>query len=114
MDQKEAFKAFVKQHPSLVNYVNNDNMTWQKFYEMYSLYGSDNEVWDTYLDKNENVTKTVGMTDIITWFKNIDLDALEENINNIRRVVGVLQDLGQKNTETNTYNPRPIYKHFED
>lgn len=110
---KEDFKTFVKEHPVLVKYVNNNTMTWQKFYEMFSLYGSDNSVWDTYLN-NSTPTKVVGIADIIAWFKNIDLDALEENINNVKRVVGVLQDLGTKDNDSTAYNPRPIYKHFED
>ena len=113
MDQKEAFKDFVQNHPTLVNYVNNDKMTWQKFYEMFNLYGSNNEVWEPYFNR-ETVTKTIGLADIIAWFKNIDLDAFQENINNVGRVVSVLQDLGNKNTDTIAYNPRPIYKHFED
>lgn len=110
---KEDFKSFVKEHPVLVKYVNDNTMTWQKFYEMFNLYGSGSSVWDTYLNE-KTTTKVVGITDIITWFKNIDLDNLEENINNIKRVVSVLQDLGNKDTNSSTYNPRPIYKHFED
>ena len=111
MDKINNFKEFVKENPILTTYVNNNTMTWQKFYEMYDLYGTDNEVWKTYLEKN--TIKTIGLADIIAWIKNIDIDALEENINNVQRVVGVLQDLGTKNTSS-TYNPRPIYKHFED
>ena len=112
MEQKEAFKMFVKDHPSLVKYVNDNTMTWQKFYEMFNLYGSESNVWDTYLNE-KTATKIIGVADIITWFKNIDLDALQENINNVKRVVGVLQDLGSKD-DSKTYNPRPLYKHFED
>ena len=106
---KEEFKSFVKEHPVLVKYVNNNTMTWQKFYEMYNLYGKDDSVWNSYFNET---TKTIGLADIIAWFKNINLDTLEENINSVKRVVGVLQDLGTK--DTTTYNPRPIYKHFED
>ena len=43
VSKKEEFKIFVTTHPELVDYVNNDNMSWQKFYDMYALYGKDNE-----------------------------------------------------------------------
>ena len=43
--KKEEFKEFVKKNPKLITYVNNNEMTWQKFYEMYDLYGESNEVW---------------------------------------------------------------------
>ena len=36
--QKEAFKAFVRRNPQLVNFVQNKKMTWQQFYEIYDLY----------------------------------------------------------------------------
>lgn len=117
MDKITEFKEFVRSNPSLVKYVNNNEMNWQKFYEMYDIYGGQNEVWNKYLNKTETVetvAKTVGIADVLGWFKNIDLDSFQSNINNIQRVVGVLQDLGSKDTKTAEYKPRPIYKHFED
>ena len=44
MANKEEFKNFVRKNPTLVNYVNNNEMTWQKFYEMYDMYGESNDV----------------------------------------------------------------------
>lgn len=41
---KEEFKSFVRKNPSLIKYVNNNSMTWQKFYEMYDMYGESNDV----------------------------------------------------------------------
>ena len=51
---KEEFKNFVNNHKELIKYVNEDKMTWQKFYDMYVLYGKDNDVWDEYLKKDKN------------------------------------------------------------
>ena len=33
------FKVFVQAHPTLVESVKKGDMTWQKFYELYDLYG---------------------------------------------------------------------------
>lgn len=108
MDKIQEFKEFVKNNPNLVNYVKNDSMTWQKFYELYDLYGEDHEIWNNYKEE-----KIVGLADIIGWIKNVDLDSLKEGIGNISRVISVLQDIGGKNS-TSEYVPRPMYKHFED
>lgn len=124
--KKEEFKKFVKNNPSLIKYVKNDEMTWQKFYEMYDLYGEDNNVWDKYLKVEEQKEKAVektgiaGLTlsEVVNWFKNVNLDSLQENIGNVQRVLGVVQDFSKKDTTKTspkeTYKPRPLYKHFED
>ena len=97
-----------------------DKMTWQKFYEMYDLYGSEHEVWNDYLTTKKEVTKAATVasaTDFLSWFKSVDLDSLQEGINSVSRVIGVLQDFGTKDTTSSNkveYKPRPLYKHFED
>ena len=111
MSGKENFKLFVKKNPSLSKFVNNNEMTWQKFYEMYDLYGEESSVWDNYLKQ----TTSVASFDILNWIKNIDVDTVQENINSVKRVIGVLQDLGvSKGENKDVYKPRPLYKHFED
>ena len=46
MSKKEEFKTFIKNNPGFIKYVNNGEMTWQKFYEMYDLYGEENWLAD--------------------------------------------------------------------
>lgn len=118
MDKKTSFKEFVKKNPSLLKFVREEKMTWQKFYEMYDLYGESNDIWNEYIKKEEVITTTssIGMLDVLNWLKTINLDKMQESISSVQRVLGVLEDLGTNNT-TNTkpeYKPRPIYKHFED
>lgn len=109
MSSKDEFREFVRSNPSLSNYVNNGTMTWQKFYEMYDLYGSSSSVWDKY-KKDE-----MKASDILTWIKNIDVNKVEESINSVRRVLSVLSDVSKtNNSEVSSYTPRPLYRHFED
>lgn len=121
---KDSFKAFVRKHPELITYVNNDQMTWQKFYDMYTLYGEENnEAWSSYLKrKNNSSTTRTGkkefkMSDIIDYVKNVDMDSLQKGISGIERAIGFIQDLGIVKSSPSTpnhYQPRPIYKSFED
>lgn len=114
---KIEFKEFVKNNPSLYKYVKNQEMTWQKFYELFDLYGSDNEVWNEYLKNKSSVTETASTFDLLSWLKKFNLDEIQDGLNSVGRVVSVLQDLGTNKESTSnqsTYKPRPLYKHFED
>lgn len=112
---KDTFKSFVKENPNLVKFVKSGEMTWQKFYEMYDLYGSDHKVWKNYLGEDNKITNTLGLADFLTWLKTVNLDSLQEGIGNIQRVLGVVQDLSKKEDKKEpSYKPRPLYKHFED
>ena len=111
MDTKNNFKEFVKIHPELINHVKNGNMTWQKFYEIYDMYGEDENAWKDFI--TVPIT-TIGTFDIMNFLKSLDLDSIKEGVNNIQRVLGLLQDMNQSEKTVNNPKPRPIYKHFED
>ena len=119
MTKKKEFKEFVKKNPSLVNHVNNNEMTWQKFYELYDMYGNDNNIWDKYINTRESsniasASAGLGLAEAFKWFKNIDLDSVQSGVNNLQKVVDIIQDFGHKNTKKEEYKPRPLYKHFDD
>ena len=120
--KKEEFKEFVRKNPSLIKYVKNNEMTWQKFYEMYDLYGEDNSVWNEYIAnnnivKNTNPSGALLLSDVVKWFKNVDLDSVEESIGNVQRVLDVVKKKKKKESKDvnyKSYRPRPLYRHFED
>lgn len=111
MDKKEEFKAFVRKNPILVKYVKNNEMTWQKFYEIYDIYGENNDVWKDYLKEKETTN-----LDFFNFLKTIDMDKIQEGVESLQRVVGVIGEMAatkEKSAQDN-YKPRPLYKHFDD
>lgn len=126
MDKVSLFKEFVKKNPGLLKFVKNNEMTWQKFYEIYDLYGEEETAWKDYLnnDRDGNTAKAtaaaasaVGIGEIFNWLKNVNLDTVKEGVGNLQKVIGVVQDISKKDTPSKPkeeYRPRPIYKHFED
>lgn len=120
MNNIDNFKEFVKKNPTLIKHVKNGSMTWQKFYELYAIYGEDDSVWKEYLMPNNNnnidITK-IGFNDVLNWVKKIDLNTVQSGVNNLQRVIGVLHDLsanGKNEVTKPEYKPRPLYRHFED
>lgn len=116
--KKEEFKEFVKKNPILLKYVKDGSMTWQKFYEMFDMYGEDNSIWKDYLSSDVsnmlNTSATLGLFDFI---KNLDFDSIQNGVSSMQRVLSLLQDMSNKNsnkTDNSNYTTRPLYKHFED
>lgn len=115
MNGKEQFKEFVKVNPNLVRFVKNGEKTWQDFYEIYSLYGDDSNVWNEYLGDKKPLKQNSNL-DLMGFIKSLDLDSIQSSVASIQRVLGVVQDFTNKDSSSfnEEYKPRPLYKHFED
>ena len=102
MDKKEEFKNFARLHPELLDYIKNKEMSWQSFYEIYDIYGSDEKAWSKYLSNNN------------------PKDSIEEHLKTAQKALSVVSELTSKGTTTSPLNasipkvPRPINKFFED
>ena len=123
MTKIDNFKLFVKNNPNLITYVRNNTMSWQKFYELYDLYGEDNNVWNEYLNKDTtvNTTKTESkksnkFSDILDMAKNLDTNKLQDGISSVQKAIDLIGDIlvKDKKPDASTYNPRPIYRRFDD
>lgn len=121
---KESFKSFVKLHPELATQVMNHKSTWQDFYELYELYGEKGKVWDNYFGNTATIgvsskQKSSSMTELINMVKNVDLDSVQKTVGSLQKTIGLLQDIGIGNTtstatKASNYEPRPMYKYFDD
>lgn len=111
---KETFKTFARTHPELASNVLSGKTTWQKLYELYDIYGESSTVWDSFfLKKTESPTSS--FKDLFNTFRNIDMESVQKGVTNLQKTIGLLQDLGIGSSERQTtYEPRPIYRRFED
>lgn len=115
MDKKEEFKKFAHLNPKLAKYVKDNNISWQKLYEIYDIYGDNKEVWEPYL-KDDNRNNNFDIKDIM---KNIDLDSIQEHIKSAQKALGFIEELTNKGA-SNIINPkgptkpRPLNKFFGD
>ena len=114
---KESFKLFASSHPELVSYVKSGEMTWQKFYEIYDIYGEDQNAWSSYFTKSKPSVSSI--QDLIGG---INTDSIQKHINTAQKAINVVQELAGKgkgvenvsNIASGAINPRPINKFFED
>ena len=121
------FKEFVKSNPFLIGYIRKGERSWQDFYEVYDLYGEDEEAWLKYLEEEPAVSvqndsrgsNSSGgyVEELIRMAKNVDMDKVQEGISSLQKTLGLFGDLFANKAGTNTgkeYNPRPLYRRFED
>ncbi len=125
MSKKEEFRNFVKTKPELASFVEKGEMTWQKFYELYDLYGEDNEVWNKYKGEDRaNLNITEGINKITNMVKNVDMNSIKNHINTAQKAIDLVQDFTTKKSADLASNlaslnkgpaaPRPLNKFFED
>ena len=120
MSKKEEFKEFIRSKPELVEYIKNKEMTFQSFYEIYDVYGTDEDAWKPYERTSTPASNIINPGKITDIMKNINLDEIQKHINTAQKALGVVEDLTTKST-TNAVNnikgplsPRPLNKFFED
>ena len=109
---KETFKEFVRTKPELIDYIEDGSMTWQKFYEIYDMYGEDDNVWQKYRTSKKNTTTKV--SDLMQSF---DVDTIQSHIETAQKALSFISELTSKGSETvsNIVKPsidRPITKFF--
>lgn len=111
------FKNFVKQRPNLARYVNNGEKTWQDFYNMYSLYGENSEVWKDFDMGSSNSPVTI--KDLFNMFKQVDISQVQESITSIQKGIGYIENMVKSKEANSTpkrsnYEARPMYRYFDD
>lgn len=118
MSKKEEFREFIKGKPELVEYIKNNEMTMQKFYEIYDVYGTDENAWKAY--ERKETTSNINIPKLTELVKNINVDELQKHINTAQKALGVVEDLTSKGTNTisnvikGPLTSRPLNKFFED
>lgn len=113
MDKKSEFKNFISHHPEIIKYVKNKEMTFQDFYEIYDIYGEDENAWNKYFTNDEASTRDK-ISELTNIFKNINMDNIEHHVNNAQKAIGIIQELTKKSPEVLTKVERPLTKFFGD
>lgn len=109
MDRKEEFKVFVRKYPSFAEHVQNKSTTWQQLYELWDMYGEDDKIFSKFQSTTSN-----DLTNLISNIKNINVDNVKKNLTSIEKGIKLVQDFIKKDDIKPTYEPRPLFRRFED
>lgn len=115
MSKKDDFKNFVKTKPELVKHIEDGTMTWQKYYEIYDIYGENEKAWADYTRSAK--ASIPNIKNISELLKTIDVDSIQKHISTAQKAIGVVQDLATGKTtipKKGPTSPRPLNKFFED
>lgn len=123
MSKLEEFKKYVKKYPKLISYVKEGKMTWQDFYELYDIYGENDEVWSKYVSEsssmnasniNSNNTNTnnsintdsvsnddsnkesksiTSVGDVVKMIKNMDVNKVQDGISSLQKAVDLFSTI---------------------
>ena len=108
----EEFKKFVRSNPQLINYVKNNKMTWQQFYEIYDLYGEDDSIWNDFKNNSNDTNIVNTIKGVFNLFKGIDLNNVQKALTSLDKAIEALK--GFNNNSSEIYEERPNNKYFED
>lgn len=122
---KDSFRAFVRSNPNFIYSVRDKSVTWQELYELYDLYGEDKSVFSKYLeDSSDNRSSSRGSSksafnDISNMIKEMDVDKVQNGVTSLQKALSLFSELfaskeGASNNGGNNYEPRAVYKRFED
>ena len=119
----DLFKEFVKNNSFLISYVKSGEKSWQDMYEIYDLYGEDEDAWAKFLEgdkkKKETDRSNHYFEELVKMAKSIDVDKVQEGITSLQKTLGLFGELfagkgGEHSSSSREYNPRPLYRRFED
>ena len=118
MKSKEDFKRFVREHDNLINEVKEKRHTWQDLYELYDIYGEDDNAWDKYLNRGNTISGSNSLKELTSIFKNVNIDNVRKYIDTAEKAIGIIEGLVGTKEAGALINPglkeRPINKIFED
>lgn len=87
----EFFKAFVKNHPKIIDEVKSGKWTWKELYEEWYVLGEDDEKWLPYVNQKNHKT-TDGFSHVLSKLKDLNLEDVQKNIVEMKGLVATIQD----------------------
>ena len=111
MMSKESFIRFVKANPGLVDYIRKNNSSWQSLYEIYSLYGEDENVWNRYLNNNNS-----SVNELVSLIRSVNLESVRKVVDGLQKTISLVQEIGGNHNDNNVkpYERSPVYEDLDD
>ena len=106
---KEKFKVFVKSNPKLIDSVKSGDKTWQELYELYSLYGEDEIIWNNYLKDNKT-----GIDELVKMIQQVNLEKVKDTIDGMQKAISIIQNISTSKKNEEIYENSRKYEDLDD
>ena len=103
VERLEEFKTFVREYPGLKNEVRDGKASWQRLYEEWYLYGSDDAQWNRYkpadssakesIQKSDALTGVEVMTQAFDYFQKMDIDKVQKTMGTVQQFIQIFQTM---------------------
>ena len=90
---KESFILYARRHPEFATQVLSGKVTWQQLYEIYEIYGENNNIIENYSKSNIDLNS---FKEVFKAIKSVDLESIQSGINGLQKTIGLIQDIGSK------------------
>ena len=90
---KESFILYARKHPEYATQVLEGKVSWQQLYEIYEIYGEDNNILENYNKTNFDLNS---FKEVFKAIKSIDIESIQNSIGSLQKTIGLIQDIGTK------------------
>ncbi|MCR6111243.1 YlbD family protein [Bacillus sp. A301a_S52] len=108
------FKTFVKKNPYVLRDVKSGEKTLQDIFEEWMLFGEEDDIWESYLNDDEEKGETKksneedeedSTIDVLNMLKNMNLNDIQHHLGQFSTVVQSVQELVSQFRQQQTPDP---------
>ncbi|WP_041138624.1 spore coat protein YlbD [Beduini massiliensis] len=103
MANLDEFKQFVRTIPGIRNEVLDGHYTWQQLYEIYTIYGEKDKVFERYVNETKEKDQSLDLSKLMFILKNIDLDAVSRSLDGVQKLLNIVVKMNDKETDENSF-----------
>ncbi len=103
MANLDEFKQFVRTIPGIRNEVLDGHYTWQQLYEIYTIYGEKDKVFERYVNETKEKDQSLDLSKLMFILKNIDLDAVSRSLDGVQKILNIVVKMNDKGSDEESF-----------
>ena len=117
MSKLDEFKTFIKGQDEVLEKIHNGELSWQKVYEIYDIYGPSNSLFKQPKKEETNTRNKSNsqLNNAIKAFQDIDMDKISDNLQSLQKVLGVFSEFSKSNKSDQSHSlSKGGYRRYND
>ena len=114
MSKLDEFKVFIKDQDEVLTKIHKGELTWQKVYEIYDIYGPSNSLFKQPKKETRSANNSQ-LNNALKAFQDIDMDKISNNLQSIQKVLGIFGEFSKNNKVDPSHSmSKGSYRRFND